>query len=499
MAMKNIYDLRIINNIRVELIRRKIDFTKLRLLSDGGYVTIVGRLVFVNYTPTKSKIPSLLEALDKDLRRLAYVKFVKYYLENWTRNEQGRWIEVETSDGDDKVKFWLEDTLIKLDTLDFKQRFIKDIRNTERISAFISDNDKSVRDLAIKCAEKIGIKSLYEPLFSLFNNHKIDVDREQLLYSLTSCDNKRAFPILKNEIKKDNKKYLLAAIKAISMINSTDIVPILLPFLKYKDDNIKAYAVKGISRFGKNQVINSIREMIASDDENLKDAAIDALSKIKKNYSVPLLIRMLKDSSASIRFKALRVLNKLKDERLLKQYLKMLELEKDEYIKASLVKSIASYGKSSLIEKISPFLSDIDSRVRANTIEALDMLLTKENAKEITSLVLPLIEDDNSRVRVNAIDLLSKTGTDLTEKLFHMLKSPDPVLFSSATYALSANPDEKIVKRLFKELFISDSAVKSVIADTLRKISTKKPEIIYNKIDDIKSELRELNDIINSL
>lgn len=112
----------------------------------------------------------------------------------------------------------------------------------------------------------------------------------------------------------------------------------------------------------------------------------------------------------------------------------MLKVETHDFVKASLISCLKKFLSKDQASMLSPFLNDPDSRVRSNTIEALEYL--KE--EKAIPLLFPALEDSDNRIRASAAKALQSFGE---EKVFtilrKMLKSHEDWMKGSAIYALS--------------------------------------------------------------
>ncbi|MDD2716688.1 MAG: HEAT repeat domain-containing protein [Candidatus Wallbacteria bacterium] len=495
MAIRSIRDLKIINNLRVEFIRRKIDFTKLRLMCENGYVTIIGQVAFIDgQERSVSKTVQDLDVLDKNLRKLAYIKYVKYYFENWQRDEDGKWHQISEESAAGKIKYWLENLIVKLSEPEFRKNFLESQKETNRLTSFLKSDDVEIRRLTIRAMIEIGDSRFFTHLIDMYSTEKDESILSELILAIGKLGKDDSIHLLKKHLTGDNIEIVLSTIKALGATESKTIVPILLPLLSSAKPEVKAEVVNALAKLGKEEVLHAIEEMLESSNVQMRLMAIEALSKMKSAVASQLLRKAMSDGNSDVRFKAVLVLARLPGSDFTQDFLALLESEKNEYVKATLVKACAKSGGPAVLTAIIPFLSDKDGRVRANSIEAMEKIVTRENRDQIVESVLPCIEDENNRVRVNAINLLAQMGeVRFTDKLFHMLRSPDPVLFSSASYALSVKADALVVRRLFDELMTSPTPVKSVVIDTLKKIEQKVPELVKLQLDVVKKELKEIN------
>ncbi|PKL47587.1 MAG: hypothetical protein CVV42_12710 [Candidatus Riflebacteria bacterium HGW-Riflebacteria-2] len=79
-------------------------------------------------------------------------------------------------------------------------------------------------------------------------------------------------------------------------------------------------------------------------------------------------------------------------------FLELLPIEQNPRVLAAMIMAVGSFGSSAESRVLIPFLHHKDARVRANSIEALELL---GNLK-LFAYIFPLLEDTDNRVRANA-------------------------------------------------------------------------------------------------
>ena len=78
----------------------------------------------------------------------------------------------------------------------------------------------------------------------------------------------------------------------------------------------------------------------------------------------------------------------------------LLGKEKNSFVLPALVRNIGLLGDAKVAFILVPYLKHEDSRVRANTVEALESL----NCEEVLSHIIPLLKDPDHRVKANVTD-----------------------------------------------------------------------------------------------
>jgi HEAT repeat protein len=142
----------------------------------------------------------------------------------------------------------------------------------------------------------------------------------------------------------------------------------------------------------------------------------------------------------------------------------MLQSESHEFVKASLISTLKLFINKEDARLLSPFLNDPDSRVRSNTIEALEYL----KAEDAIPGLFSALEDPDNRIRAVAAKALRDFGE---EKVFAVLKkmlnSPEEWMKGSAIYALShiqAADSIKLLIETARGAMHSETRVKAIVA-----------------------------------
>jgi len=129
---------------------------------------------------------------------------------------------------------------------------------------------------------------------------------------------------------------------------------------------------------------------------------------------------------------------------VLSSLIALLGKEKSTFVLPSLIKNVGLLGDASVAFILVPYLKNEDSRVRANTVEALEYL----NCEDVFPNILPLLKDLDHRVRANAAMALQAYGeTNALKVIKGMLDSEEVWMRDAATFALGEirNKDSAIL------------------------------------------------------
>lgn len=114
-------------------------------------------------------------------------------------------------------------------------------------------------------------------------------------------------------------------------------------------------------------------------------------------------------------------------------FLSLLPIEQNPQMIAAMVMAVGAFGTSTESKVLIPYLGHKDARVRANTIEALELL---GNLK-LFAYIFPLLEDTDNRVRANAARSLKSIEPFTSFRLLQAMISSGKLPFqSSAIYVL---------------------------------------------------------------
>jgi len=166
-------------------------------------------------------------------------------------------------------------------------------------------------------------------------------------------------------------------------------------------------------------VVQELMEKARGSNEDEAVEAIKKLAEFPYEEVCDFLIELTYSQSRKKRLYAVQSLGLLGIKKALPRLIEMANTEKDDFVKATLVKALARLGGVGEVEIVARFLKEADPRVRANTIEALEIISNPAAVK----YVIPMLQDPNPRVRANAVRFLSKMGrADILEELKKLIQ-----------------------------------------------------------------------------
>lgn len=148
-----------------------------------------------------------------------------------------------------------------------------------------------------------------------------------------------------------------------------------------------------------------------------------------------------------IRVKAIIELSQTPDEATIDRLFELLGEERHEHVVATLVKYMAYYGDDRYFGAVLPYLSHPDNRVRANTIEGIELA----GAKEAAIHIIPLLKDTDNRVRANAAKfLINSHRNDVETTIKDMIDSEFEWMRDSAVFVIDTVKPEHAIDLLEK-------------------------------------------------
>ena len=204
--------------------------------------------------------------------------------------------------------------------------------------------------------------------------------------------------------------------------------------------------------------------------------SIRVVSAQRNQLAIEPLIKLLEDVSPRVRIAAAAALSLFvsneNEDRIGQAFLKSLDKEWNQDMRASLVMALGKLRKKSLIKPLYGLLSDQNDRVRANAVEAVGQCMDR---KTILRYLDKLLKDGNNRARANAAMAVWLIGERLgLVVLVEMARSTEPLISSSGLYGIGevfTNENIKIhskfvsnpVRYYFKEKLLFDESLQVCI------------------------------------
>ncbi len=364
----------------------------------------------------------------------------------------------------------------------------------------------------IDALAKIGSHKATNPLIAFYARERNERKRAAVISALGQLGDLTAVATLTRALKDSDDRVKANAIEGLARLGlpRDKVFGLIQPFFRYPSNRVRGNALVAASKIGKSAELSvNIRSMADDPDkwvratlayilsvvdceegmeyivELLKDEEPDVRKNAAKSLNarandaqVDILVRMLSDSVPFVRLQAIIILGRLRVTPVAPRLISMLETERNNKIRASIVASLGHIGGAESAEILKNALHDRDSRIRANAVEGLEEIL----GEKAIPIIRPMLLDSDNRTKANAAKALFRLGEiEVVSELESMLSSRDFSLKISAAYSVAQLGD------VLSE--IVHYPLKSILTSKLEKVELPVlPKIIRAAIGDIISE-----------
>jgi HEAT repeat protein len=288
----------------------------------------------------------------------------------------------------------------------------------DRLIKALKGNDPLYRGMAAQIiAETSGTKDT-----KLYSNALSDLPIEgqiALIRGLAGRKDLAARPAIAKAVKSSNKQIKIAAVQSLSVIGSSDDVPILVELLASSDGDISLSAQDSLSKIEAAGVNSAIVAGIGNVSSDVKVQLLELLANRSAKQAVPSAVKSLNDPDAKVRIAALKLLSVLGDDKHVPAVIETLEKSADTSQRAASENALSAIC-SRQGEKVLPEIlagmkgADVESRI------VLLRSLSRIGGAKAIKTVLKARDDSNSQIREEAVRVLSNWPT--MEAAPHLLK-----------------------------------------------------------------------------
>ncbi len=241
-------------------------------------------------------------------------------------------------------------------------------------------------------------------------------------------------------------------------------------------------------RFFAKKALNALRHQMAKYPEFR--AEIDAIRTETMGTSWIDLLANLEEADTEKKLVVLDLLRDVQDPSLAAATLEFMKREQDAFVLAEAVRVCGMVGDESHLPALENYLGHGDSRVRSNTVEAMEEI----GGKLVMLQILPLLDDEDNRVRATVAKLLAKYGEhNVLHALADMLHSVELWMRESATYALGFVPYREAEELLFEALLDVNQEVQMKAVYSLQLLHSRRAkELLETLVRQADPKLGEL-------
>lgn len=325
-------------------------------------------------------------------------------------------------------------------------RILADLSNPHTIEPMLrllGSEDAILERKVIKTLSKIAADSKthqVQVIRSILSHFK-PTESEFKLYSIVEAIGRihhpKTLPFIEKCLKHKLPRVRANAVEALCRFElpKEELVRLAAPLLHDENNRVVANCVAALWGTSVQPKIKETVDRCVESPEKWHRASIAfALGETNVGEAVPYIIRLMKDSDGDVRRNAIKALKKMDSREAIGRlvefvhdddyevrvhvveqigrsqidayndvlHLLMIDAEQAPRLLATVILSLGHMGLAENIPTISYYLNDRDDRIRANAVEALQLI----NDPKVMSLIQLSLSDNDSRVRSNAAKAL---------------------------------------------------------------------------------------------
>lgn len=274
---------------------------------------------------------------------------------------------------------------------------------------YLSDPDPETRVRAVQALGRIEWPGTAIQIARLLAD-SVESVRLETAFALGQLqDSNSIFPLvdhLRTEASVDVK---CALIEALGKIGNPVTSSTITSFATDPDPRIRSHVALALSHLQKHGSTRDLIELSRDSVDDVQWKAVFALSRTGDSTAIGRLRWCLKDSVDLMRQYAARGLDMLQDSASLRNLTDRLRREKDDMVKATLIRTIGHVGDRKALKSLLNVLSGKNrDHIKAEAIAAIGMLKLDKAFAKLT----PFLDDENRVLQRNAIVAIAKVNPD---------------------------------------------------------------------------------------
>ena len=262
-----------------------------------------------------------------------------------------------------------------------------------------TDNQYCKRDI-IKGLGQIGNVRAIEPISAYLTDENLTI-REHAVIALGAIAEPAAIKPLKNVLQDKSEKIRKAALVALGKIGDAECITTLIQFLP----NSTAWIA--LSQVG-TPAVEPLINQLKSPNEDIRRTASDALGKIGEPRSFEPLIEMLNDDVPIVKKSAIYALGMIGDKKVVKPLIDQLINGTPDEVRQSAAGALGEIGDNQALEPMFSILNDQrqSELLRRSIIRALEKL----KHPTIVEVLIDQLKDGNIAIQKEVARILEKSG-----------------------------------------------------------------------------------------
>lgn len=230
-----------------------------------------------------------------------------------------------------------------------------------------------------------------------------------------------------------------------------------LAMLRDPDESERVLALEGLADEFPEEANDLVAEALQDDSPMVRAAAARLADRVEPPLTTEQLAPLLASDEEEVRLRVIRVLVERNDLEGVPPLRERLAVEEAERVLATLILGLGNLAGPEVLPDLAPFLQHDDDRVRANTVEAIDLLLQRAYRR----WMIPLADDTNNRARANAALALGRFDQSAAaDAIAGMVTHDDKWFRMSAAWAAGASGLPLVVNTVLPLLHDSDPEVR---------------------------------------
>src|SRR5450755_1375116 len=370
-----------------------------------------------------------------------------------------------------------------------------------KIVAEIAD-ESSIDDLIARIEGKDPVARLHIiNVLARFNNPKVQqVIQKQLkdnskfirsaaLSALSKMDGTFDMPLLVGMLRDPEIEVQNKAVDVVIHANHPETVKYLVEVLKDENEYARRAAVEVLNAVGTSKSVKYLLEVIADSDWWVRTRAADALGKIGGPRVVDAVLALIKDDNQDIRRAAIEILNQTKDERAVAQLIEATK-DRDWWVSERAVDALAEIGSTKALPRFIEMLGAGEPKSLPTVVRAIG----KIGDQQCIEHLLPLLQRPESEIKVEAVAALTKLADEgradtIRRRLQTLSASGDGTLSQAVIRAMSeldnrfsaqqiaANQHAQKMQEPAKTLLIDNQELAKVIKENEAQAQSAKLDI----------------------
>ena len=280
---------------------------------------------------------------------------------------------------------------------------------------------------------------------------------------------------LYNDLSSNDCSLRRKAIISLKEYADNETIKLIEKLFNDEDTSVRYFAKKIVKEI--KDKMNAISPPAMQKEIIASSALIEEKKSITSQPQIPLpqvielsaerLNNILNGIDSEQKTKTLESLFLNSDNSILPIIIEKIKFETNEKVISLMVKLIGKLGGENYIKIIITFLNNNDLRIKANAIEALELVGTPKTIP----FIVPFLNNDDNRIKANAIKALSRfQPAEMLQILSKMIKSEKVWMRDSAIFALGQIKNDESVELLNITLYDNDINISEHTLQVLSKL-----------------------------